>query len=70
VVARIVHACEAERPPRDVAITRAGAAQLFVARHLPAVVDRVVARALARRVGAGELDAAPIAEGLRSRHGR
>ena len=69
VVARIVAACEGAGG-RDVAITRAGAVQLAVARHLPGLVDRMVERTLRRRVAAGELDAAPIAAGVRRRHGR
>jgi NAD(P)-dependent dehydrogenase (short-subunit alcohol dehydrogenase family) len=70
VVARILEACEGARPGRDVAVTRGGRAQMAVARHLPKVVDRVVARTLAKRIAAGELDAAEIAAPLRSRHGR
>jgi NAD(P)-dependent dehydrogenase (short-subunit alcohol dehydrogenase family) len=70
VVATIVSACEDARPGRDVAVTRAGALQMAVARHLPRVVDRVVARTLAKRVAAGELDDAEVAAGLRLRHGR
>jgi NAD(P)-dependent dehydrogenase (short-subunit alcohol dehydrogenase family) len=69
VVAKIVAACEGGGG-RDVAVTRTGALQLAVARHLPGVVDRVVARTLRKRVAAGELDEAPIAAGLRRRHGR
>jgi len=68
VVATIVGACETTRPRRDVAVTRAGALQLAVARHLPGVVDRVVARLLARRVAKGDLDASDMAAGLRARH--
>ena len=70
VVGAIVRACEEPRPRRDVATTRGGALQLAVARHTPAFVDRVVARLLARRVAAGELDGAGMAAGLRARHGR
>ena len=70
VVAAIVRACEAERPGRDVAVTRAGALQLAAARHFPGAVDRVVARVLARRVASGDLDGAPLAAGLVARHGR
>ena len=70
VVAAIVNACESARPPRDVSPTRGGRVQLAVARHAPGLVDRVVARTLARRVAAGELADAPIAAGLRARHGR
>ena len=69
VVGRLVDACEG-RGGRDVAVTRGGAVQLAVARHLPGVVDRVVARTLRRRVAAGELDGAQIAAGVRGRHGR
>jgi NAD(P)-dependent dehydrogenase (short-subunit alcohol dehydrogenase family) len=70
VIAALVRACEASRPRRDVAVTRAGAVTMAAARHAPAVVDRVVARVLRRRVAAGELDGAAIAAGLRARHGR
>ena len=70
VVATIVDACTTGKPRRDVAVTRGGRVQLAVARHLPGVVDRVVARTLAKRVAAGELDGADIAAGLRERHGR
>ena len=69
VVAKLVAACEGHGG-RDVAVTRGGAFQLAVARHLPGLVDRVVARTLRKRVAAGELDGAPIAEGVRRRHGR
>ncbi|HEX2125359.1 MAG TPA: SDR family NAD(P)-dependent oxidoreductase [Thermoleophilaceae bacterium] len=68
VIAAIVRAAESPRPPRDVAVTRGGALQIAVARHLPGVVDRVVARRLAKRVAAGELDGAELAAGLRERH--
>jgi NAD(P)-dependent dehydrogenase (short-subunit alcohol dehydrogenase family) len=70
VVAKLVNACEAPRPGRDVAVTRGGRLQLAAARHLPRLVDRVVARQLGKRIAAGELDDAPLAEGLRERHGR
>jgi NAD(P)-dependent dehydrogenase (short-subunit alcohol dehydrogenase family) len=70
VVAKLVNACEAPRPGRDVAVTRGGRLQLAAARHLPRLVDRVVARQLEKRIAAGELDDAPLAEGLRERHGR
>jgi len=70
VVATIVNACEGKRPGRDVAVTRGGALQMGVARHLPRLVDRVVARTLAKRIAAGDLDEADIAAGLRTRHKR
>jgi NAD(P)-dependent dehydrogenase (short-subunit alcohol dehydrogenase family) len=70
VVATIVRACEARNPGRDVAVTRGGRFQMGIARHLPRVVDRVVARTLAKRIKAGDLDGADVAAGLRVRHGR
>ncbi|MBA2505347.1 MAG: SDR family oxidoreductase [Thermoleophilaceae bacterium] len=70
VVARVVEALESPKPKRDVAITRTGALQLAVARHFPGLVDRIVAKQLAKRVAAGELDGAEIAAPLRDRHGR
>jgi NAD(P)-dependent dehydrogenase (short-subunit alcohol dehydrogenase family) len=70
VVAKVVRAAEGRERRRDVAVTAGGALQLAVARHLPALVDRIVARTLARRVAAGELDDAPIAAGVRRRNGR
>jgi NAD(P)-dependent dehydrogenase (short-subunit alcohol dehydrogenase family) len=68
VVAAILRAAEAGDPPRDIAVTRGGALQIAVARHLPGLVDRVVARRLAKSVAAGDLDAAELAAGLRERH--
>jgi NAD(P)-dependent dehydrogenase (short-subunit alcohol dehydrogenase family) len=70
VVDRIVAASLDRRPKRDTAVSRAGRVQLFAARHLPRLVDRVVARQVAKRVGSGAFDEAPLAEGLRKRHGR
>lgn len=70
VVATIVRALEADRPKREMTVTRGAALHLAAARHLPGLVDRVVARTLARRVAAGELDDAEIARGVRERHGR
>ena len=68
VIAAIVKGAESARPPRDIAVTRGGAIQIAVARHLPGVVDRVVAKRLAKSVAAGDLDSAGLAEGLRARH--
>jgi NAD(P)-dependent dehydrogenase (short-subunit alcohol dehydrogenase family) len=70
VVATIVEACTTDRPRRNVAVTRGGRLQSAVALHFPGLVDRVVARTLAKRIAAGELDDAEIAAGLRARHGR
>jgi NAD(P)-dependent dehydrogenase (short-subunit alcohol dehydrogenase family) len=68
VIAAIVKAAESPRPPRDLAVTRGGALQIAVARHLPSVVDRAVARRLAKSVAAGDLDGADLAAGLRERN--
>lgn len=70
VVAKIVNACEGRNPGRDVAVTRGGRIQMGVARHMPRLVDRVVARTLAKRIKAGDLDGADVAAGLRARHKR
>ncbi len=70
VIARMIEALESDKPGRDVAVTRGGRLQLGAARHLPRLVDKVVARQLAKRIAAGELDDAELARGLRERHGR
>lgn len=70
VVEKIVAACLDSKPRRDAAVTRAGRAQMLAARHLPGVVDRVVARQVRKRAQAGGFDEAPMAAGLRERHGR
>jgi NAD(P)-dependent dehydrogenase (short-subunit alcohol dehydrogenase family) len=70
VVARIVSASLDARPKRDAAVSRAGKVQLWVARHAPRLVDRVVARQVRGRVAAGAFDSAALADGLRHRHGR
>jgi len=68
VVETIVGACAAPRPPRDAATTRIGSVQLFVARHLPGVADRVVARQVRSQAEAGAFDGADLAAGLRQRN--
>ena len=70
VIATLVRACESEKPKRDMAVTRAGAATIAVARLAPWLIDRVVARTLGKRIAAGDLDAADLAAGLRARHSR
>ncbi len=70
VIATLVKACESEKPHRELAVTRGGGVHIAVARHFPWLVDRVVQRTLAKRIAAGALDTAPIAESLRNRHGR
>ncbi|MEU8619627.1 SDR family NAD(P)-dependent oxidoreductase [Streptomyces sp. NPDC048623] len=64
VVDAIVRAALATRPRRDVTTTRKGAVEFFLARHLPALTDRIVARALAARAAAGAFDGAALAAGV------
>ncbi|SCF20568.1 SDR family NAD(P)-dependent oxidoreductase [Micromonospora mirobrigensis] len=68
VVAAVVHAATARRAPRDVATTRRGRLELALARHAPALADRVVRRTVNARIAAGYLDAAPLAAGMVRRH--
>ncbi|MEU8022825.1 SDR family NAD(P)-dependent oxidoreductase [Micromonospora haikouensis] len=68
VVAAILRAAAARRAPRDVATTTRGRLELAVARHAPALADRLVRRAVAGRIAAGDLDAVPLAAGLVRRH--
>lgn len=68
VVDAVLDAALRKRPRRDVATTRRGALELFLARHVPGLTDRLVARALASRLRSGELDDAELAAGVRERH--
>lgn len=70
VIATIVEACTTSKPRRNVSVTRGGRLQASMAHHFPGLVDKVVARTLAKRIAAGDLDSADIAAGLRERHGR
>lgn len=70
VVEAILRAATARRAPREVATTRRGRIELFLARHLPSVADGIVRRAIGQRIAAGDLDRAPLAEGMRRRAGR
>ncbi|HEY4422008.1 MAG TPA: SDR family oxidoreductase [Pseudonocardia sp.] len=64
VVATVLRALTAARPRRETACTRGGAAELWVARHLPGLVGSAVARRIRRRAAAGHFDASPVAAGL------
>ncbi|HEX6871641.1 MAG TPA: SDR family NAD(P)-dependent oxidoreductase [Micromonosporaceae bacterium] len=64
VVDTVVRAALSRRVRRDVATTRRGAAEFFLARHLPAVTDRIVARTLARRARSGAFQGAELAAGI------
>ena len=50
------------------ATTRRGGAELFLARHLPRLSDRIIARTLASRVRNGDFEGAELASGLVARH--
>lgn len=68
VVDAIVRSALAVRPRRDVTTTRKGAVEFFMARHLPSLTDRIVARTLAARAKAGAFDGAALAAGVVERH--
>ncbi len=57
------------RPRRDVTTTRRGAVEFWLARHLPAVTDRIVLRTFAERARSGAFDEAALAAGAVRRHG-
>jgi NAD(P)-dependent dehydrogenase (short-subunit alcohol dehydrogenase family) len=69
VVGAVLRAATAPRAPRDVATTRRGAVELWLARHLPSVTDRIVSRTLAGRVASGAFEGADLASGVVARHG-
>ncbi|WP_017592627.1 SDR family NAD(P)-dependent oxidoreductase [Nocardiopsis potens] len=64
-----LRAAAARRPPRDTASTPLGGAALRLARHAPALVDRIAAVEIAELVRTGELSGGEITRGLRERHG-
>jgi NAD(P)-dependent dehydrogenase (short-subunit alcohol dehydrogenase family) len=68
VVDAIVRAALSARPLRDVTTTRKGAIEFFIARHLPALSDRIVQRTMAARARAGAFDSADLAAGVVRRH--
>lgn len=70
VVAAVLKAALDRRVRRDVPTTRRGAVELALARHLPALSDRIITRTLARRVRSGAFGDAPLAAGLVERHRR
>ncbi|WP_433604027.1 SDR family NAD(P)-dependent oxidoreductase [Dactylosporangium sp. CA-139114] len=67
VVAAILHAATAKRPPRDVATTPRGRVEMAIARHLPSLAAAMVTRTVRARLAAGDLDAAELASGMRRR---
>ncbi|WP_265584768.1 SDR family oxidoreductase [Streptomyces sp. S07_1.15] len=70
VVDAVLKAGLGRRVRRDLATTRRGAAEIFLARHLPSLTDRIVARTLAGRVRAGAFEGAEPAAGVVRRHRR
>ena len=68
VVDTVVQAALGSRVRRDLTTTRRGAVEFFLARHLPSLTDRIVARTLAGRVRSGAFDGADLAANLVSRH--
>ncbi len=70
VVSTIVRVIEARRAPRDVATTWRTRAGIWAGRHLPRLVDTLVAVRLRWLVRRGDFDSTPVAAGLRSRLGR
>jgi NAD(P)-dependent dehydrogenase (short-subunit alcohol dehydrogenase family) len=69
VVEAVLTAALSVRPRRDVPTTRRGRLELLLARHLPALTDRIVARTLASRVADGAFQGAQLARGVVDRHG-
>ena len=68
VVDTVLRAALDRRVHRDLATTRRGAAELFLARHFPRLTDRIIARTLAGRIRTGAFDGAELASRLVSRH--
>ncbi|MEU8119226.1 SDR family NAD(P)-dependent oxidoreductase [Spirillospora sp. NPDC049024] len=68
VVRTVLRAALGGRPRRDLPTTRRGAVEFFLARHLPALTDRIVAGTLAGRVRSGAFQGAELAAGVIARH--
>ncbi|MFJ8978042.1 SDR family NAD(P)-dependent oxidoreductase [Streptomyces sp. NPDC102282] len=68
VVDTVLRAALGRRVRRDLPTTRRGAVEFFLARHLPGLTDRIVARTLAGRVRAGAFADAELAAALVVRH--
>lgn len=70
VVATVVEACTATPARRDLPTSPRGRVEFFLARHAPALVDRMVLRTVAGRIASGAFDNAPLAAGLVDRYRR
>lgn len=68
VVAAVVAASLARTAPRDVATSTRGIAEFLLARHLPSLVDLLVARTVKGRLDSGAFDDAELAAGMVQRH--
>jgi NAD(P)-dependent dehydrogenase (short-subunit alcohol dehydrogenase family) len=66
VVSTIVGACTG-RPRRDLATTRIGTFEIGLARHFPALVDRIILQRVQKLKLAGRFDRAPLASGMLKR---
>jgi NAD(P)-dependent dehydrogenase (short-subunit alcohol dehydrogenase family) len=69
VVDTVLRAGLSHRVHRDLPTTRKGAIEFFLARHLPSVTDRIIARTLAGRARSGAFAGAELAAGVVRRHG-
>lgn len=61
IVATVLRALSAPRPRRDTAATRAGNVELWLARHLPRLVDGVIHARVVRDMRRGRYDGVPLA---------
>ncbi|MEU3078641.1 SDR family NAD(P)-dependent oxidoreductase [Streptomyces laurentii] len=68
VVDTVLRAALSPRARRDMPTTRRGAVEFFLARHLPRLTDRVIARTLATRARGGAFQGAELAAGVVARH--
>ncbi len=67
VVAAVERAALARRVHRDLPTTPRGAVEILLARHLPSLTDRIVARTFAARIRSGAFADAPLAAGAVAR---
>lgn len=68
VVDVVLHAILSRRPRRDLTTTRRGAAEFFLARHLPSLTDRLIARTFSERARSGAFSGAELAARAVARH--
>lgn len=68
VVDTVLRAGLSRRARRDLPTSRRGAIELFLARHLPALTDRIVARTFSDRIRSGAFGTAELAAPAVERH--